>query len=326
MYPLRRSIAKKRKNSSRKKRGPEDSRFPLRSGSKTPARNGGGTWWGRRATRRRATWGVQAHRCPRTRPARRTWGRQPASWGTATACRRPRWRSSTLFITYIPAFPLRSPSPIFTDDGLRWRKTATAAFPAILDEGSSVFLPLFSSIFFFFRPLSGEGRASFFFFFLFLSSLLDRFQKGTDPSPSPPPSPLTREEGQVSIYDLSNIPPLRWRWESKSRRRGLVIERKRETRWPISWRAMIQRSWLEDIRKSSERKEGRGRVFVCSKKRQEVDNLNQARFLINKKGRSRGPEWRRSRLLIGGGNGFFLTSLSNPSNYRIRLYQRGRYY
>lgn len=41
-----------------------------------------------------------------------------------------------LFITYIPAFPLRSRSPIFTDDGLRWRKTATAAFPAILDEGS----------------------------------------------------------------------------------------------------------------------------------------------------------------------------------------------
>ena len=47
------------------------------------------------------------------------------------------------------------------------------------------------------------------------------------------------------------------------------------------------------------RKEGRGNVFVCSKKRREVDNLNQARFLINKKGRSRGPEWRRSRLLIG---------------------------
>lgn len=37
-----------------------------------------------------------------------------------------------------------------------------------------------------------------------------------------------------------------------------------------------------------ERKEGRGNVFVCSKKRREVDNLNQARFLINKKGRSRG--------------------------------------
>lgn len=124
------------------------------------------------------------------------------------------------------------------------------------------FFPFSRRFFFFFRPLSGEGRASFFFFFLFLSSLLDRFQKGTDPSPSPPPSPLTREEGQVSIYDLSNIPPLRWRWESKSRRRGLVIERKRETRWPISWRAMIQKSWLEDIRKSSERKEGRKRERV----------------------------------------------------------------
>jgi len=107
----------------------------FRYGFKTRARNGDEIWCGRTVVTPVATSAVPERRYPRAPAILRPSDRQPAYSATVTACPRPRWRSYTPFIICIQAFPLRSPFPISTDDGLKWKRMLTVVSPAILDEG-----------------------------------------------------------------------------------------------------------------------------------------------------------------------------------------------
>lgn len=112
----------------------------FRYGFKTRARNGDGTWCDRTVATPVATSAVPERRCPPAPAILRLSDRQPAYSATVTACPRPRWRSYTPFIICIQAFPLRSPFPISTDGGLKWKRMLTVVSPAILDEGLLHFL------------------------------------------------------------------------------------------------------------------------------------------------------------------------------------------
>lgn len=109
--------------------------FAFRCGFKMHARNGDGILCDRTVATLVATSVVPEQRCLLAPGTRRTLDQLPASSATAIVCPRPLWRSCTPFTICTLAYPLRSPSLTYlTDDGLRWRRTLTAAFLAILDE------------------------------------------------------------------------------------------------------------------------------------------------------------------------------------------------